>query len=141
MDSFKIELLRSNIGEIEEYLSESILNYGLDQLNGEKPVKLYCCSKDDEGNRIGGVMGYVTRNLFFITHLFVEKQYRNKGIGKALLLAIEEASKKQGCTLLRLNTLNNEAHSLYKKSGFDVTTTIKNYMNGFDLVYFHKSIK
>ena len=141
MDDSSIEIFHSNIEDIEQYLSESILSYGVDQLNGEKPVKLYCCSKNDKGNRVGGAMGYVTRNLFFITHLFVEQKYRNKGIGKALLLTIEKAAKEQGCTVLRLNTLNNGAHSLYTKAGFDITTTIENYMNGFDLVYFHKSIK
>ena len=140
MDDYSIEVLPTNTEEFEKYLSDAVYHYGIDQLNGDQPVKLYRCSKDNEGNYIGGVMGYLTRNLLFITHLFVERQYRNKGIGRALLSAIEKAAKEQGCSVIRLNTLNNEAHSLYVKAGFDVTITIKNYMNGFDLVYFHKSI-
>ena len=141
MDEYRIIILRSNTEEFDKYLSDAIYNYGINQLKGERPVKIYCCSKDKEGNNIGGVMGYVTRNLLFITHLFVEQKYRNNGIGKALLLNIENAAKEQGCSMLRLNTLNDATYSLYIKAGFEITTIINDYMNGFNLMYYHKAIK
>ncbi len=71
--------------EIEKYLSDSILSYGIEQMNGEKPIKAYCSFKDEGGNIIGSIMGYKTLNLFFITSLYVESDNRYNGYGNKLL--------------------------------------------------------
>ena len=126
--------------EIEKYLSNSIMDYGIEQMDNKEPVKSFCSLKDHKGNIIGGVMGYKTLNLFFITHLHVEKQNRNNGYAKKLLSAIENQAKLLGCNIIRLNTLNKITSSLYSNAGFELTNTIPNYMNGFELMYFHKHI-
>jgi len=126
--------------EVEKYLSDSLISYGIAQMNAEKPLKAYCSFKDKEGNIIGSIMGYKASNLFFITQLYVEKRYRNNGYGYKLLSAIENKAKSLGCNLLRLNTLNKKTMSLYTKAGFKKTNSITNYMDGFDLYYYHKNI-
>lgn len=66
-------------------------------------------------------MGYKTLNLFFITHLHVEKQNRNNGYAKKLLKEIEnkavrfrelDKQKLRFCPPLRLivNCNLNENH-------------------------------
>jgi GNAT superfamily N-acetyltransferase len=52
--------------------------------------------------------------------LYVRKQYRAKGIGKALSKRIIEAAKKAGYTHMRLDTLSHmkEAMGLYLSLGF-----------------------
>lgn len=50
--------------EIEKYLSNSIMAYGIEQMNNEEPLKSFCSLKDQEGNIIGGVMGYKILNFF-----------------------------------------------------------------------------
>ena len=89
---------------------------------------------------INAVMGTVTINLFFISHLYVEKSTRNKGIGAKLLSAIEQSGIESGCNIIRLNTFNKKSHAFYLKSGYTETICIKGYMNDFDLVYYHKAI-
>ncbi len=126
--------------EIEKYLSDSIISYGIAQMNGDKPFKAYCSFKDKNGNIIGAIMGYKASNLFFVTQLYVESKYRNNGCGYKLLSAIENKAKALGCNLLRLNTLNKKAVSLYTRGGFEKTSSIINYMDGFDLLYYHKNI-
>lgn len=126
---------------LEKYLSDSIISYGLEQLKGHQPRKLYCCYKNKDGEIVAGIMGSKTLNLFFISHLFVEPEYRNSGLGSKLLSAIEKAARQAGCDMLRLNTFNKKTHTLYLKAGFDVSTQIPNYMNEFDLVYYHKNIR
>ena len=126
--------------ELERYLSSSIMEYGIEQMNGVKPIKAFCSLKCHNGTLVGGAMGYKALNLFFITHLYVEKQFRGKGYATKLLKGIETKAKQLGCDVLRLNTLNKCTRSLYSKSGFVVTASIPNYMNGFDLQYYHKNI-
>ena len=129
----------SNV-EIDKYLSEAITRYGIEQLQGNKPFKLYCCYKNHTGKITGAVMGSVTANLLFISHLYVEKRSRNKGIGTKLLSAIQQSASEAGCNIIRLNTFNKKSHAFYLNSGFTETTRIKAYMNDFDLVYYHKII-
>ena len=140
MEEMNLESYTNNNVEIDEYLSEAITNYGIEQLQGNKPFKLYSCYKSNTGKIIGAVMGSVTTNLFFISHIYVEETNRNKGIGKILMSAIEQSAIESGCNIIRLNTFNKNSHAFYINSGFTKTICIKGYMNDFDLVYYHKTI-
>jgi len=139
MDKLRLETFEGANSELDDYLSNSIMSYGLKQLQGHQLVKLYCCYRNG-GNLSGAVMGSATRNLFFITHLFVEENQRGNGVGTKLLSAIETSAIKAQCTILRLNTLNKQTHSLYVNAGYQETICISNYFTGFDLVYYHKEI-
>ena len=93
MNDYQIEISGPESEEIEKYLTESIINYGVEQINGEKPKKAFCSIKDNTDSLVAGIMGYATKNLFFITHVYVDKKYRNKGYGLKLLQAIEKRAK------------------------------------------------
>ena len=53
-------------------------------------------------------------------HIYVDKEYRKKGIGKKLILKAEEQGKKTKAKALTLNIVsgNSEAVALYEKMGF-----------------------
>ena len=53
-------------------------------------------------------------------HIYVDKEYRRKGIGKKLILKAEEQGKKTKAKALTLNIVsgNSEAVVLYEKMGF-----------------------
>jgi len=140
MEDIILESYKSSNSEIDEYLTEAISSYGIEQLNGKEPFKLYSCFKNMNGKIVGAVMGSVTTNLCFISHIYVEKEKRSKGIGKKLLSAIELSALEAGCNILRLNTFNKKSHAFYLDSGFIESACIKSYMNDFDLVYYHKNI-
>ncbi len=55
-----------------------------------------------------------------VMHLYVEKEYRGKGIGKQLLSLIENYFRKENCDSVWLDVFspNINAHELYKKVGF-----------------------
>lgn len=141
MEDIHLKSYASENKELESFLTNSINSYGLEQLQGNIPFKLYCSCSNNSGIIIGAVMGTVTLNVFFISHLFVEEAYRNKNIGTRLLSAIEALALNHGCNILRLNTFNKNTRDLYIKSGFKETITISNYMDGFDLTYYEKKIR
>lgn len=51
----------------------------------------------------------------------VKAEYRNKGIGKRLLLKTEELAAERGCCKITLEVLqgNQKALNLYRNFGFD----------------------
>ncbi|MDH5444814.1 MAG: GNAT family N-acetyltransferase [Gammaproteobacteria bacterium] len=138
MDDLHLEIFKDDNSELEKYLSDSIISYGIEQLKGNEPKKLYCCYRNSNGKIVAGIMGSATLNLFFVSHLFVEPEHRNNGLGTRLLSEIEKLAHQAGCNTLRINTLNKNAHDLYINAGFEETICIPDYMNGFDLVYYHK---
>ncbi len=136
-------ILESNLSEnmaIEEYLSHSVIQYGLAQHKNDTPEKVFCSCKSKQGVLLGAAMGTKTLNVLFISHIFVEDSHRSKGIGSVLLASMEQKAKELACSVIRLNTFNHLSHSFYTKNGYNETTRIDSYMNGFDLIYYDKHL-
>lgn len=56
-----------------------------------------------------------------ILGIAVSSYYRNKGVGRALLAAVEEWAKESGCASVRLNSgaERENSHAFYKKCGYE----------------------
>ena len=52
--------------------------------------------------------------------LWVDEEYRGRGIGSALLRAAERAAMERGCRLITLGTFDFQARPLYEKNGYAV---------------------
>jgi len=140
MKNYSFETIDAKHEELDKYLNDKLIEYGISEANGNSPVYLYCCIKDKKGNIIGGIKGYAMLEMFYISQLFVEEKYRNIGLGTKLLSKIETVAINHNCNIIRLDTLNNKSHAFYIKSGYEKTVTISEYMKGFDLLFFHKHI-
>jgi GNAT superfamily N-acetyltransferase len=55
--------------------------------------------------------------------LVVDESQRSRGIGRALVAALEEEARSRGCALLFLTTseIRGEAHAFYERIGLDQT--------------------
>jgi ribosomal protein S18 acetylase RimI-like enzyme len=61
---------------------------------------------------------------FYIAELNVDAEYRNQGVGGALLSRAEQAAQSRGLHTLSLNTaVTNPARRLYQRYGYVVTET------------------
>lgn len=77
------------------------------------------------GLRVGGELVAAGRAANFekwtvLTRLFVQPDFRGKGLGKDLVTQLLETAKKKGATkaLLQVDSKNTAAIALYKKMGF-----------------------
>jgi len=140
MNNYSFETIDSNYEELEKYLNDELISYGVNEADGNRPEYIYCYIKDRRHKIIGGIKGYAMFNLFYISKLFVDEKHRNIGLGRKLLTEIENVAIKHSCNTIRLDTLNKKSHSFYLNYGFEKTMEIKDYMEGFDLLFFHKNI-
>jgi len=62
-----------------------------------------------------------------VSKLLVHPGYRKRGIGKALMEALETAARQLGRGLLSLDTAGAEAERLYARQGFEVAGKIPDY--------------
>ncbi len=96
------------------------------ELEKDNALFFVAFTKDEVSGYIGAnnVLGEV-----FIDNLAVFSNYRNFGIGEALLKHLIEISKKQNCfsVTLEVRKSNIAARNLYEKSGFKECGTRKNF--------------
>lgn len=81
----------------------------------------------------GKVVGYcgiqLTEEIGFVTNIAVNNSFRNKGIGTALTIKLQEFGKQKGLSSvsLEVRTSNNSAISVYEKLNFKNIGTRKNF--------------
>jgi ribosomal protein S18 acetylase RimI-like enzyme len=79
----------------------------------EEPIGIAVC--------FYGVSTFRARPLLNIHDLAVLPEYRGRGVGRALLAAVEEHARRKGCCKLTLEVQdqNTRARALYQQVGFE----------------------
>ncbi len=118
------------------------------KLNYEKFKEIYKMKLDDtnsyyivaiENNKIIGVLTselqiklHRAKKQMFIEDLIVDENYRNKGIGKALLQDAVNYARNNDCEVIELTSYidNDKAHKFYQNNGFiKHSYKFKQYLN------------
>lgn len=79
----------------------------------------------DEGRVIGGAIGFIQYNWYFLDLLYVDSEYRGQDIGTKLIKEIENLAKNEKLTGIRMETWDFQAKEFYKKMGYEVYATIE----------------
>ena len=88
---------------------------------------------EDEKGRIVGTVQMITAmpdnqpHRADIAKLLVHRQARRGGVGRQLMLAIEDEARKQQRTVLVLDTASPDAERLYERLGWQRVGVIPNY--------------
>jgi aminoglycoside 6'-N-acetyltransferase I len=98
---------------------------------------------DDQGHAIGMVEATLRRDYVngtesspvgFVEAWYVEEAHRNRGVGRALIDAVEEWTRGHGCSELASDALldNASSHAAHAACGFEETERV---------VFFRKVLK
>ncbi|SDB53780.1 hypothetical protein SAMN03097699_1986 [Flavobacteriaceae bacterium MAR_2010_188] len=87
----------------------------------------YECAVIMDDNKIVGVSGlwFCTRHYIGksveLDHVYIEEEYRNKGLGNDFMKWIQDYTRKKGCNSIELNTYvqNFPSHKFYYNQGFN----------------------
>ena len=118
---------------------DGVVFYGESLVHGNNPIK-YAIHLIENEKLIGGVVGARQYNRFYLSHIWVSKDYRSRGYGSKLLNYCEEKLGSLGCTSIVLETLNKKAVDFYLKHGYSPVSKIPEYVQGFNLVHLLKKI-
>jgi ribosomal protein S18 acetylase RimI-like enzyme len=108
--------------EKKGWYKADIEHYGKSRPYSKEKYKFV--SKDAGGNVTGVLDFIIEANVGYIENLLVGEEYRGSGVGKSLVLFVEEFAKEEGCTKIWLDTEEGwGAVDFYKRMGYKITGT------------------
>ena len=151
--SLKFEMDKINIVNREMTSEEvKLMNLGFDELSLEEGVEFESSDRfsfvaSKENTFIGCSSGLAYKNgenysgWFFLTDLFVEKEYRSNGLGTKLLKSIEEQVALVGVKHIWLWTSGEKALKFYQRQEYKKFTEMENwYSDGSSRVGLRKNL-
>jgi len=129
--------------EIQEFLWSKLQEYSLSRLkNPEMEETVSFCFTAKEGDQIiGGMLGVIFFKGLNIQCLWVDENFRKKGLGLKFLEKAEALAKEKNCTLIFLYSFSFQAPFFYIKAGFDVVGTIEDYPAGSNCYFLKKKMQ
>ena len=111
------------------------INLALKKFNDEKVGPdnhelLNIVEYDENKNIIAGILGGTYWGWMHIDILWVDENFRKKGIGTQLLKAAEEEAIKRGCHSVHVDTMSWQAPVFYKKNGFTIISELNDIPQG-----------
>ncbi|MBE9490673.1 MAG: GNAT family N-acetyltransferase [Bacteroidetes bacterium] len=128
---FKIiekENIHSVVPLVQKLTNNEFSNVILEDRFSEMITQNYECAGIYINNKLIGVSGmwFCTRHYadksVEIDHVYIDDEYRRKGLGKQFLKWIYDYTKQKGCKTVELNTYvqNHPSHKFYYNEGFNI---------------------
>ncbi|WP_449457254.1 GNAT family N-acetyltransferase [Streptococcus suis] len=131
-----IDLTEKETEIIENRLSEYDEKFIKYPIDGKISIGIKI--KDD---LVAGLEGCITTfNIFYLSTLFVEEEFRRKGLGKCLIEEMEIRAKKLGANTIRLDTFDFQGKDFYKSMGYEQVGYYRNDEDNFEEYFFLKRI-
>ena len=120
-DDLKIRFLskkNQKCAAVQNFLEKKLTAYNQQKLGPSHLKSLCLLVREPKGHLVGGLVGFTFRGWLFTTLLWVERRYRNRGLGLWLLGKAEKIGWSRGCEWARVETGNFQAPYLYPKLGY-----------------------
>lgn len=96
---------------------------------------------EDNGRLIAGLLAYAsTYKILYVDTVFVARDYRRRGYGKALVTEMERRAKQMGVNMIRLDTFDWQGKDFYLAMGYDQVGFYRNDKDDFEEYFFLKRI-
>ena len=100
---------------------------------GTEEEELVFKIENGEGTVIAGCnVGIDNWQFAILDILWVDEKYRGQGLGSAIIREAEKAARERNCYAMLLGTYDFQALPLYKKHGYMLCATIKDWPKGHE---------
>lgn len=126
--------------EQAEYINKQLYMYDREyityRLEGSVQIGI-----EVEENLVGGLNAYMSAfHILYVDTVFVDEKYRRQGIGRKLILEMEQRAKKLGANMIRLDTFDWQGYEFYKHLDYEEAGHYYNEEDNFHEYFFIKRI-
>ena len=94
-----------------------------------------------DGKIAGGIDACMTAfHILYISTVYIDPEYRRKGIGRMLMLELEKRAGIMGANMIRLDTFDWQGKDFYLSLGYEQIGYYHNESDGFSEYFFLKRI-
>ena len=131
-----VDLTEEQAEDIEERLSafdESHITYKMDGC-----VRI---GMEENGRLIAGLDACVTAfRILYVSTVFVDEEYRRKGVGARLIREMEKRAARMGVNAIRLDTFDWQGKEFYEALGYTAVGHYDHAEDGYSEYFFMKRI-
>ena len=131
-----LELVRSS-QEVCEYVHIRLQEYNRPYMDESMDFSFHI---EDGGRIVAGIVAESTIDTLEVAFLFVDEAYRGRGLGKRLLLHVEEEARRKGMRRVLLNTYSFQAPGFYRAMGYEELLCIDPCFGKYSQHFFSKML-
>lgn len=131
-----IDLNQEQVEDIEERLEDFDESYITYKMDGEIRIGI-----EDDGKLVAGLDACVTNfKVLYVSTVFVDEEYRRKGLGARLMREMEKRAAAMGVNMIRLDTYDWQGKEFYETLGYECVGHYDNKEDGFSEYFYLKKL-
>lgn len=129
-----VSLNESQINKIEAQLDEYDQKHITYKIDGNVSIGI-----EYNGKIIAGLNACITAfKILYVSTVFVQENFRRKGLGRAMILQMECEAKKMGVDIIRLDTFSYQGVDFYKSLDYEIVGHYTSKKDNFEEYFFIK---
>ena len=133
-----IEFSESLSDKIEAFLADRIYEFNANSTGFFDGEEFAATIRDSHGRIMAGVSGHTWGGCCQISQLWVHESARQQGVGRSLMLAVENHALSKNCAQIVLSTHGFQAPDFYERLGYIEQARISGYPGGHSRHPLHK---
>lgn len=131
-----IDLNQEQVEDIEERLEDFDESYITYKMDGEIQIGI-----EDDGKLVAGLDACITNfKILYVSTVFVDEEYRRKGLGARLMREMEKRAAAMGVNMIRLDTNDWQGKEFYETLGYECVGHYDNKEDGFSEYFYLKKL-
>ena len=141
--NIRIETVPNGPRELQEQINQGLNEHNQAQLGSELNSRyqpLVVAARNEAGDVVGGILGYMVWDFTHIDTLWVAESHRGLDIGTQLMDQAEQEAIALGFPHISLETTSFQALAFYQKRGFTIAGQVPNKPKGHTWYYLEKDL-
>ena len=130
------DISEAQAGDIGERLDAFDRDHITGQIDGRVRI-----GAEEDGRLIAGLDACITAyRILYVSTVFVDEEYRRRGIGTLLVREMEKRARQMGATMIRLDTFSWQGKEFYEALGYQTVGSYENAAEGYAEYFFLKRL-